>query len=171
FTRASLQAQAAQTGEVPTQQVMVGYSDSNKDAGLLTSQWALQRAQRELAEIGREEGVRLQFFHGRGGTISRGAGPTHRFLDALPSGTLTGTIRLTEQGEAVPQKYAHLDTATYNLESLMAGEAAATLRNGPQAARASTPAVRSAPSDENRAVILEKLSGTSRDAYQSLLAA
>lgn len=171
FTQASLEAQSALVGEnMPlTQQIMIGYSDSSKDAGLLTSQWALQRAQRALAQVGKENGVRIQFFHGRGGTISRGAGPTHRFLDALPDGTLSGTIRLTEQGEAVPQKYAHLDTATYNLESLMAGVTAATLRhNRENAAQGST---RLAPAEERRAEIMERLSGISREAYQELLAA
>lgn len=172
FTRASLQAQAEESGEPPTQQVMVGYSDSNKDAGLITSQWALQRAQQELAQVGREEGVRIQFFHGRGGTISRGAGPTHRFLDALPDRTLSGTIRLTEQGEAVPQKYAHLDTATYNLESLMAGVTAATLRHARPADKSgSTPEAQLADTEKSRAAIMEKLANDSRDAYQALLQA
>ena len=71
----------------PVQQIMIGYSDSNKESGILASQWALHRAQSALTAIGREAGVRIRFFHGRGGTISRGAGPTHRFLDALPPGT------------------------------------------------------------------------------------
>jgi phosphoenolpyruvate carboxylase len=101
FTRRSLSYLAAKSRRgpaQPTQQVMIGYSDSNKDAGILASQWALQKAQTRLAALGRDAGVRLRFFHGRGGTISRGAGPTHRFLDALPQGSLSGDIRLTEQG-------------------------------------------------------------------------
>jgi phosphoenolpyruvate carboxylase len=105
----------------PTQQVMIGYSDSNKDGGILASQWALHRAQTGIARSAAGRGTRVRFFHGRGGTISRGAGPTHRFLEALPSGTLYGDLRITEQGEAVSQKYANLITATYNLELLLAG--------------------------------------------------
>ncbi len=105
----------------PTLQVMIGYSDSNKDGGILASQWALHRAQTGMAHIAAERGTRIRFFHGRGGTISRGAGPTHRFLEALPAGTLYGDLRITEQGEAVSQKYSNLITAAYNLELLLAG--------------------------------------------------
>jgi phosphoenolpyruvate carboxylase len=83
------------------QQVMIGYSDSNKDGGILASQWSLYRAQVALTEVGHSRGVRVRFFHGRGGTISRGAGPTHRFLAALPPGSLGGDLRVTEQGEAI----------------------------------------------------------------------
>lgn len=107
--------------EQPIQQVMVGYSDSNKDCGILASQWALHKAQSGLAEAGRTHGTKIRFFHGRGGTISRGAGPTHRFLGALPAGSMQGDVRLTEQGETIAQKYAILGTATYNLEILLAG--------------------------------------------------
>lgn len=103
------------------QQVMIGYSDSNKDAGILASQWALFSAQRGLAEVGRRHGIRIQFFHGRGGTVSRGAGPMHRFLDALPGGTLDGGLRITEQGEVVAQKYSNHLTAALNLELIAAG--------------------------------------------------
>jgi phosphoenolpyruvate carboxylase len=83
----------------PTQQVMVGYSDSNKDGGIVASLWGLYRAEDQLATIADDRGYDLAFFHGRGGTISRGAGPTHRFLRALPDGSVSGSIRLTEQGE------------------------------------------------------------------------
>jgi len=105
----------------PIQQVMIGYSDSNKDCGALASQWGLHRAQQDIAKAGQEAGVKIRFFHGRGGTISRGAGPTHRFLAALPDGSIQGDMRLTEQGETIAQKYSNIDTATYNLELLMAG--------------------------------------------------
>jgi phosphoenolpyruvate carboxylase len=108
-------------------QIMIGYSDSNKDAGILASQWALHRAQQTLATIARDHSVSLRFFHGRGGTISRGAGPTHRFLEALPHGSLSGDLRLTEQGETIAQKYANQITATYNLELLLAGVAGTTV--------------------------------------------
>ncbi|HMQ29109.1 MAG TPA: phosphoenolpyruvate carboxylase [Chloroflexaceae bacterium] len=128
LTRRSLAAQrAAAGGRDAVQQVMVGYSDSNKDGGLIASLWALYRAQAALAEVGRARGVRVRFFHGRGGTISRGAGPTHRFLKALPTGALGGDLRVTEQGETIAQKYANLVTAGYNLELLLAGVARATL--------------------------------------------
>ena len=100
---------------------MVGYSDSNKDCGIIASQWALHKAQSGLADAGRAHGTKIRFFHGRGGTISRGAGPTHRFLGALPPGSLQGDLRLTEQGETIAQKFAILSTATYNLEILLAG--------------------------------------------------
>ena len=125
--RLSLQKQAG--AYPPTQQVMVGYSDSNKDMGIFASQWALQRGQSEMARVGRETGVKIRFFHGRGGTISRGAGPTHRFLEALPHGSLSGDIRLTEQGETIAQKFGNRATATYNLELLLAGVTGQTLRH------------------------------------------
>jgi phosphoenolpyruvate carboxylase len=127
-TRASLAHHATRAGRPGRllQQVMVGYSDSNKDAGIVASQWALQRGQARLARIGRQAGVQVQFFHGRGGTISRGAGPTHRFLEALPPGSLGGAIRLTEQGETIAQKYGNPGTARYNLELLLAGVTSTT---------------------------------------------
>ncbi|GIV89563.1 MAG: phosphoenolpyruvate carboxylase [Chloroflexus sp.] len=124
-TRRSLRAQS-QNGEL-VQQVMIGYSDSNKDGGILASQWALQRAQRAMSEVGAARGVRIRFFHGRGGTISRGAGPTNRFIAMLPPGSLNGDLRLTEQGEVIAQKYANRLTAAYNLELLLAGTTTHTL--------------------------------------------
>jgi len=101
--------------------VMIGYSDSNKDSGMLAGNWALFRSQVRIREAAASRGVRVRFFHGRGGTISRGAGPTHRFLEALPDEALSFDYRLTEQGETIAQKYANPDTAVYHLESLMAG--------------------------------------------------
>ncbi len=133
-TRRSLAFQQSERMQVlskrqsrPVQQVMIGYSDSNKDCGIFASQWALHQAQKALAETGNEAGVKIRFFHGRGGTISRGAGPTHRFLDALPAGSIQGDLRLTEQGETIPQKYSNLVSAVYNLELLQAGVAGVTL--------------------------------------------
>jgi phosphoenolpyruvate carboxylase len=163
FTRRSLSYLANSQGTnsaQPTQQVMIGYSDSNKDAGILSSQWALQKAQARLAALGREAGVRLRFFHGRGGTISRGAGPTHRFLDALPQGSLSGHIRLTEQGETIAQKFGNFATAAYNLELLAAGVTATTLRHS-----------RSTKDENALAPILDELATTSRKAYRRLLEA
>jgi len=101
--------------------VMLGYSDSNKDGGILASHWGLLQAQRTLAGVARRHGVRVDFFHGRGGTIGRGAGPTHVFLDALPAGSQMGGMRVTEQGEVIAQKYANTLTAAFHLERLLAG--------------------------------------------------
>lgn len=159
-TRASLAYQAKQAGRPSEllQQVMVGYSDSNKDGGILASQWSLQKSQKHLAVIAREEGIGLRFFHGRGGTVSRGAGPTHRFLDALPHGSLSGQMRLTEQGETIGQKYANAVTATYNLELLLAGVTATTARHA--LAKEEDPA---------RASLMEQLAETSRAVYRSLI--
>ena len=111
----------------PVLRVMIGYSDSNKDAGLLSSQWALHRSQRGILKAAKEQGVAARFFHGRGGTVSRGAGPTHRFLEALPRGTLSGDLRVTEQGEVIGQKYGTVATAAHNLELLLAGTALTSL--------------------------------------------
>jgi len=159
-TRASLAYHARRAGREgrPRQQVMVGYSDSNKDAGILASQWALQRAQARLAAVGQRAGVSIQFFHGRGGTVSRGAGPTHRFLEALPAGSLDGAVRLTEQGETIAQKYGNPGTALYNLELLLAGVTAAAWQHD----RASA-----LPSD--LVPVLERMASTSRAAYRTLL--
>lgn len=107
--------------------VMLGYSDSNKDTGILSSQWVLQRAQRSLLAVGEKNNVDILFFHGRGGTVSRGAGPTHRFLEALPPHALNAGLRLTEQGEVIGQKYNTAETATANLEALVAGTLGARL--------------------------------------------
>ncbi len=107
--------------ESPEAVIMLGYSDSNKDGGVLASQWALYGAERRLSQVGQANNVRLAFFHGRGGTVGRGAGPTHFFLEALPPGSLTGRMRITEQGEVISQKYANRLTATYHLERLLAG--------------------------------------------------
>ncbi len=120
-TQRSLQLQRE-----PSLQMMVGYSDSNKDCGIFASQWALHRAQSALTQTTLKFGVKPVFFHGRGGTVGRGAGPTHFFMEALPSGSLQGRLRMTEQGETIGQKYAHFASAVYNIELLMASAAAAT---------------------------------------------
>ena len=129
FTRRSLALQReARDGSRLIQQVMLGYSDSNKDSGVVTSQWALHCAQEAIASVADALGVQVRYFHGRGGTISRGAGPTHRFLESLPPLTIRGDVRLTEQGETIAQKFANRTTATYNLEILLAGVTGITLR-------------------------------------------
>ena len=114
---------------VPVQDVMIGYSDSNKDGGILASTWHLYDAQMKLAEVGKKHGVNIRFFHGKGGTISRGAGPTNWFLKSLPHSTLNGLIRVTEQGETIERKYANKVNASYNLELLLAGTAFQTIVN------------------------------------------
>jgi phosphoenolpyruvate carboxylase len=115
-------------GKRPLQQVMVGYSDSCKDGGIIASHGALYKAQLELTEVGDRFATDLCFFHGRGGSIGRGAGPTFRFLEALPHGSLRGSFRMTEQGETISQKYSNLLTATYNLELQLAGVLGMTAR-------------------------------------------
>ena len=126
MVRRSLDVQTA-AGAHPTQQVMVGYSDSNKDGGIVASLWSVHRAMADMSEAGASAGLRIRFFHGRGGTISRGAGPTHRFLRALPGSSAAAGLRLTEQGETIAQKYSNPLTATHQLEALLAGTAAAAL--------------------------------------------
>ncbi|MEM6831388.1 MAG: phosphoenolpyruvate carboxylase, partial [Bacteroidota bacterium] len=121
FTRRTLEYLKKQNQqEVLKQQVMVGYSDSNKDGGILASQWNLYKAQFKLSKVGEDLGVYITFFHGKGGSISRGSGPTHYFMEALPYGAHRGAIRLTEQGETIAQKYANKVNAAYNLELLAA---------------------------------------------------
>lgn len=109
------------------QQVMVGYSDSNKDGGIIASQWHLYKAQYKLSEIGGRYGVKITFFHGKGGSISRGSGPTHYFIKALPYESIQGNVRLTEQGETIAQKYENKVNAEYNLELLVANSLSKTI--------------------------------------------
>lgn len=111
------------------QEVMIGYSDSNKDGGIMASAWHLYYAQIQLTQIANKHGVTLRFFHGKGGTISRGAGPTHWFLKALPQNSLQGQIRVTEQGETIERKYANKVNAAYNLELLIAGVSQQIIKN------------------------------------------
>ncbi len=130
IVRRSLDAQAREHGwDRPRQQVMVGYSDSGKDGGLVASMWSVHRAQRELVETGRRHGVDLHFFHGRGGTIGRGSGPTHRFVGALPTGSVGPMLRVTEQGETIRQKYANPPTAARQIEMYTASALERTVRD------------------------------------------
>jgi phosphoenolpyruvate carboxylase len=140
------------------QEVMVGYSDSNKDGGYLTSNWALSRAQERLVAVAAANGVRLRLFHGRGGTVGRGGGPAYEAILAQPPGSVDGQIRITEQGEMVAAKYAQPASARRNLETLVA----ATLEASAQLDGAEI-------HQEEFDSAMEKLSTSAFDAYRSLV--
>ncbi|MEZ0339714.1 phosphoenolpyruvate carboxylase [Mycobacterium sp. pV006] len=110
-----------------SQEVMLGYSDSNKDGGYLAANWALYRAELDLVESARKTGIRLRLFHGRGGTVGRGGGPSYDAILAQPPGAVQGSLRLTEQGEVIAAKYAEPRIAHRNLETLLAATLEATL--------------------------------------------
>ena len=100
------------------QEIMLGYSDSNKDGGYLSSGWSLYKAQQDLSSLGNKHGVKITFFHGRGGTVGRGGGPSYDAIISQPLGSVQDRIRLTEQGEIIAAKYGNKDAAYYNLETL-----------------------------------------------------
>ncbi|HSB54095.1 MAG TPA: phosphoenolpyruvate carboxylase [Gemmatimonadales bacterium] len=140
-----------------TQEVMIGYSDSNKDGGFLSSNWELSKAQMRLTRLGEELGVPISFFHGRGGSVSRGGAPLGRAIAAQPAGSVHGRMRLTEQGEVVSFKYANRGTAQYQLELLTAGVIEHTLRSQREAALVPT-------SEFDEA--MEALSGAAQASYR-----
>ena len=142
------------------QEVMIGYSDSNKDGGYFCSNWELSKAQTRLTRVGQACGIPISFFHGRGGPVSRGGAPVGRAVAAQPPGSVHGQLRTTEQGEAVSFKYANRGTAQFQMELLAASVFAHSLRS----ARQQEP--------ENRAEIdeaMEALSGLSHAAYRELV--
>ena len=158
-TLRSLKYQAQQQEIITiSQQVMIGYSDSNKDGGLLCSQWNLHKAQINLSNAADKFGIKIRFFHGKGGTISRGAGPTHYFVQALPGHSFNGDIRLTEQGETIEQKYANRVNAVYNLEVLTASSLSHSLLGSLKE-----------PSGHPLADILEWMAQESQNVYTQLL--
>ncbi len=109
------------------QMVMIGYSDSNKDAGYLSANWNLYQAQEEIAAVCREYGIELTLFHGRGGTVARGGGPANRAILAQPPGTINGRFRLTEQGETIASRYSNPDLAFQHLEQVVSAVVCASL--------------------------------------------
>ena len=156
------------------QQIMLGYSDSNKDGGFVTSSWELYRAQRALAELGGSHHVELTLFHGRGGALGRGGGPTNRAIMGQPPGTLKGRLRLTEQGEVAFARYAHRDIAYRHLEQTVHAVLRATVTDE---LRARTGAASVSQSSSPRQVdppdrwfgLVDTLSGHARAAYRSLV--
>ncbi len=140
------------------QEVMIGYSDSNKDGSYLTSTWELYKTSRTLASLAKDEGLRLQLFHGRGGAVGRGGGSTYEAILAQPQGTVNGRIRITEQGEVVANKYADPELARQSLETITAGVVLASLRKAP-------------PSDVTgpRGAAMDALSSQAMAAYRALV--
>ncbi len=116
------------------QEVMIGYSDSNKDGGFFTANWELSKAQQELTKVAKESGISISFFHGRGGSVSRGGAPTGRAIAAQPAGSVNGRMRLTEQGEVVSSKYANEGTAQYQMELLAASVLEHSLKSSSESA-------------------------------------
>ena len=114
---------------VHKQEVMLGYSDSNKDGGTIASKWNLYKSEIELSEVGRKNNIEIYFFHGTGGTISRGGGKYHRFLESMPENTVSGTFKITVQGESVAQLFGNPMTAKYNLSALSSGIARHVIEN------------------------------------------
>lgn len=140
------------------QEVMLGYSDSNKDGGTIASKWSLYKAEQELHQIGNQNNFNTYFFHGTGGTISRGGGKYHRFLESMPVNTVNGTIKITVQGETIAQLFGNPLTASYNLNALTSGIAKQTIlsKSG-------------SDSDKHPTEILDFLSQKSFEHYKKLI--
>ncbi len=143
------------------QEVMIGYSDSNKDGGFLSSNWELYKGQKELADASREDGIDLRLFHGRGGAIGRGGGPANRAIMAQPPGTLNGKLKMTEQGEVIFSRYANPNIAHRHLEQVTNAVLKATLSPKVRAGRVGL--------EEAQTVIMEQLSSRALVAYRELV--
>ncbi len=143
-----------------SQEVMVGYSDSNKDGGFLTSNWVISKAQKRIREAGKKQRINISFFHGRGGSVSRGGAPSGRAIAAQPAGTIDGRMRVTEQGEVVSYKYANRGFAEEQMEILASSVLNHTLMSGVDPAFQAN-----AELDE----VMEALSGTAYVAYRKLI--
>ncbi len=139
------------------QEIMLGYSDSNKDGGLVTSSWELFKAERALVDLFRAEKVRLRLFHGRGGSIGRGGGPAREAIIAQPPGAVDGQIRLTEQGEVISSRYSHSEIGYAHLETLVAATLEATMMPAAE------------ESIDEYAVIMDAMSDYAFKAYRSLV--
>ncbi len=142
------------------QEVMLGYSDSNKDGGFLASNWELNKAQRRITALGIKRKVKISFFHGRGGSVSRGGAPTGRAIAAQPAGTIGGAMRVTEQGEVVSSKFANRGTGLYQLEILAASVFAHSVKSQNEAELKDNPEFSEA---------LEALTGMSQASYSGLI--
>jgi phosphoenolpyruvate carboxylase len=140
------------------QEVMIGYSDSSKDGGILTSSWELYKAQERLWEVARERGVDLRLFHGRGGTVGRGGGPSHEAILAQPPGTVGGRIKITEQGEVISAKYGLPEIALRSLERAVGASVAASLPPAPPGRRL-----------ESWKAVMERLSEDALGAYRGMV--
>ncbi len=148
---------AAVTSARSYQEVMVGYSDSNKDGGYLTSVWSLHQASRVLAGVFEEAGVGIQLFHGRGGAVGRGGGSSFAAIKAQPAGTVQGRIRITEQGEVIAAKYGTPDSAAANLEAMASATLLASLRKRPLHNR------------ERFSAAMSRISAAAFDSYRGLV--
>jgi phosphoenolpyruvate carboxylase len=151
FYRSSL----SRSGDL--QEIMLGYSDSGKDAGYVTSNWTLYKAQRLLSSVAREHGVKLQIFHGRGGSAGRGGGPSYQAIMAQPPGTVNGKIRITEQGEVVSFKYSMPGLARRNLDTVLAAVLEASADDHP------------AEPEPRWVEVMENFSSTACKAYRTLV--
>src|SRR5262245_63981257 len=137
---------------------MLGYSDSNKDVGYLASTWELYKAELELIDTFRRHGVNLRLFHGRGGSIGRGGGPSYQAILAQPPGAVRGSIRVTEQGEVIAAKYSNPEVGRRNLEALAAATFEATLLSDAQPA-----------ADSEYLAIMDELAADAYQAYRDLV--